>query len=99
LLDELQFAAIMMMADCFWHELHIQIFSDLIRSKDGRIGAKGSKLNYRDRTEPQYVELFCTNPDLTYSDSFDHPRLSGQYPVMLSLKHTMEEAFGITPRV
>lgn len=99
LLDDLKFSAIMMMADCFWHELHMQLFSDLIRSKDGRIGAKGHHLHYRKRTDPQVVQMYCTNPDLTYSDSFHHPRLSGQYPLMLSLKHLMQEAFGITPEV
>jgi hypothetical protein len=52
LLNEIKFSAIMMMSDCFWHELHIQIFSDLIRSKDGRLGDKGSKLHYRKRSEP-----------------------------------------------
>ena len=66
-----------MMADCFWHELHLQIFADLIRSKDGQIGAKGSKLHYRKKHDEQFVKLYCTNPDLTYSDSFVHPRLSG----------------------
>lgn len=97
LLEELQFEAIMMMADCFWNELHMQLFSDLIRSKDGKIGAKGHKLHFRKQTDPQYVQMYCTNPDLTYSDSFKHARLSGQYPLMLSLKNVMEQAFGITP--
>jgi len=45
----------MMMADCFWHELHLQIFTDLIRSKDGRIGEKGKNLHFRKKDDRQFV--------------------------------------------
>ena len=55
LLNDLQISAIMMLADCFWHELHLQIFTDLIRSKDGRIGHKGKNLHFRKKDDKQFV--------------------------------------------
>lgn len=67
----------MLMSRAHWNEMHMQLFYDLIRSKDGKIGANGSKLVYRGQDEKQFVKLYCTNPDLTYSDSMDLPRMSG----------------------
>ena len=43
--------------------------------------------------DPQKVKLFYTNPDILFSDSYSLPRMSGQYPLILSLNSFMAEAY------
>ena len=66
---ELKFHAIMLWSDAVNLELNLQVFSDLIASKDGRIGH-----SVRSKEDKQHVKLYLTNPDIIYADKFPLPR-------------------------
>ena len=88
LTSKLQFDAIFMACDVFCYELNLQIFTDLIMSKEGRLGTRRT-----DFSEKQHVKLFLTNPDLEYADSYSLPRQSGQYPFLLALQSYLGAVF------
>ena len=71
-IESLKFEAVMVMADVFCMDINLQILTDLVMSKDGRIGGP-----QRGRDDPQAVPIYITNPDLTYKEEFIHQRLSG----------------------
>lgn len=66
---ELQFHAIMLWSDGFNDELNMQLFLDLLMTKDGRLGQ-----TKRQPGDPQFVKLYLSNPDLIYADKFQVPR-------------------------
>jgi len=48
-------------------------------SKDGRFACpKDPSIGeYRQPEDPQHVNVYLTNPDILYSDSYVRPRMSG----------------------
>ena len=66
----------------------LQVFTDLISTKDGRI--LGEK---RTRKDPQFVKLFMTNPDLHYQDKWAEPRF-GPLPLNIMYKSIFKETYG-----
>lgn len=68
---DISFEAIMLMGDADLMEINLQLMSDLLLSKSGSIHER------RSRHDKQYVQMYSTNPDLIYSDSFAFPRASG----------------------
>ena len=76
------------MSDVFCMELNLQILIDLCMSVDGTLGGP-----QRGPQDPQVVEVFVTNPDLIYADKFVHPRMSGQFPLILSLDMMLKTVY------
>lgn len=66
-----------------------QFFSDLLMSKDGRIGQ-----SRRLKDDPQFVKLYLTNPDLIYADKFEIPR-HGQGILIHCLEELMRDIYGV----
>ena len=65
----------------FCFELNMQIFTDLIMSKDGRLG--GQRRTSKD--DKQHVKVYLTDPDLMYADKHSLARQDGQFPFLLAL--------------
>ena len=59
----------------------MQLFTDLVLSKDGRL--KGPR---RSPGDTQHVELVLTCPNLEMAGSYELPRLAGVYPLLLTLQ-------------
>jgi hypothetical protein len=59
----------MLWSDAVNLELNLQLFTDLLLSKNGRLGQ-----TRRAKGDPQFVKLYLTNPDLIYADKFQIPR-------------------------
>ncbi|CDW83976.1 had-superfamily subfamily iia cecr5 containing protein [Stylonychia lemnae] len=86
---ELKFDAIFLWSDAIKLEANIQIFSDLLISKDGRLGE-----SIRNKTDPQHVKLYLTNPDLIYADKFKLLR-HGQGILINCLKLVFKQTYGM----
>jgi len=86
---ELQFHAIMLWSDAVNLELNMQLFSDLLVSKDGRLGQ-----SQRGPGDKQFVKFLLSNPDLIYADKHPVPR-HGQGILIHCLKELMREVYGI----
>lgn len=89
--DDLVFGAVMSWSDPANLELNLQIFSDLVISKDGRIDGPS-----RQKGDPQVVDCFFTNPDITFAATFKNPRYgAGIFP--LSFKTLFHAQYGFEP--
>ncbi len=86
---ELQFHAIMLWSDAVNLELNLQVFSDLLISKDGRLGQ-----SMRGPKDKQFVKFFLSNPDLIYADKHPVPR-HGQGILIHCIQEQMKSIYGI----
>jgi HAD superfamily hydrolase (TIGR01456 family) len=59
----------MLWSDAVNLDLNLQLFSDLIVSKDGRLGQ-----SQRGPKDKQFVRFLLSNPDLIYADKHPVPR-------------------------
>eukprot|EP00347_Sterkiella_histriomuscorum_P019004 403343335 len=84
----LKFDAIFLWSDAIRLECNLQIFSDLLISKDGRLGSEN-----RTKQDAQHVKLYLTNPDLVYADKFKILR-HGQGILIHCLKQTFKQMYG-----
>ena len=75
-----KFEAIFMLTDVVKWEMNVQLFSDLLISKNGVQGT------VRDIDEPQSVEFHLCCKDLIYKDDFPIPRI-GAGAFWFSLEH------------
>ncbi|CAI2373274.1 unnamed protein product [Moneuplotes crassus] len=73
-------------------EESLQIFCDLIVSKDGIPGSK------RSMADPQVVDVYTTNPDLLYSAAFSLQRF-GQGIFEYCLEDLFNRTYGFAPEI
>ncbi len=66
----------------------LQVFTDLISTKDGKI--LGEK---RTKKDSQFVKFFMTNPDLHYQDKWAEPRF-GPLGLNVMYKSVFKETYG-----
>ena len=66
----------------------LQVFCDLVSTKDGRI--LGQK---RSENDPQFVKLFLSNPDLLYKDKWPESRF-GPRVINIMLQSVMMATYG-----
>ena len=87
--SELKFKAIFIMQGTVYSDLTIQIFADIIGSKDGYI--KGDR---RKPTDPQTVALVATNPDLVWPYHWPIPRF-GPKTLMIAFQAIFKAYYGM----
>jgi hypothetical protein len=86
---ELHFSAIFIMHGVLYSDLTIQLFSDILASKDGHILGERRKLG-----APQTVKLFSTNPDLVWPYQWPIPRF-GPKALLLALESVFKAYYGL----
>jgi ribonucleotide monophosphatase NagD (HAD superfamily) len=69
--SEMEFKAFFLFSDAIQLELNLQVISDLVCSKDGRIGGANQR---RSQDEMQAVDIYISNPDLEFADKYERPR-------------------------
>ena len=74
--QNLSFKAFFLCSDAVQLELNVQIISDLVASRDGRLNGGNYSDDYLRRSidDPQHVDIYFSNPDLIYADKFEWPR-------------------------
>ena len=90
LLEQLKFDALFIACDVYNYEFNMEIFTELVLSKDGRLGQKDRRMSM---AEKQHCKMFITNPDLKWADKYILPRMSGQLPFVLALNSYLDAAF------
>lgn len=73
---EMKFKAFFLCSDAVQLELNVQIISDLLVSRDGRLdgGRYSDDPIRKSRHDPQFIDIYFSNPDLIYADKFEWPR-------------------------
>lgn len=70
--------------------ISIQIFNDLIGSQDGHVLGQRRK-----KTDRQVVQVYYTNPDFTYADTWALPRL-GPKAFRIQSEAVFKEEYGFS---
>lgn len=86
---ELSFAAIFIMHGVVYSDLTIQLFSDILASKDGHILGERRKLG-----DEQVVKLYSTNPDLVWPYQWPIPRF-GPRTLIIALESIFKAYYGL----
>lgn len=86
---ELHFSAIFVMHGVIYSDLTIQIFSDILASKDGHILGERRK-----KGDPQFVKMIATNPDLVWPYNWPIPRF-GPKTFMIALDAIFHAYYGM----
>lgn len=87
--SELRFSAIFIMHGVVYSDLTIQLFSDILASKDGHI--LGER---RTKGDPQLVKLYSTNPDLVWPYQWPVPRF-GPRTLLIALESIFKAYYGL----
>ena len=86
--EELYFSAIFIMQGVVYSDLTIQLFSDILASKNGHI--LGDR---RKQGDPQVVDLYSTNPDLVWPYQWPVPRY-GPLTFIIALQSIFKAYYG-----
>lgn len=86
--QELYFSAIFVMHGVIYSDLTIQLFSDILASKDGHIMSERRKAG-----DPQVVDFYSTNPDIVWPYNFPFPRY-GPKTLLIALEAIFKAYFG-----
>ena len=87
--EDLYFAAIFIMHGVVYSDLTIQLFSDILASKDGHILGERRK-----HGDPQIVTLYSTNPDLVWPYQWPIPRF-GPRTLIIALESIFKAYYGL----
>ena len=87
--EDLYFAAIFIMQGTVYSDLTIQLFSDILASKDGHILGERRKIG-----DAQTVALYSTNPDLVWPYMWPIPRF-GPRTLLIALESIFKAYYGL----